>query len=106
LSLIFLYFLKLLEKRYGPRKRRIRVILGLTFAFRFGPFAEVDFSFPENISGENWFSGGFNSDGFRERGISTVMLESAFFGGIVRECFNVTTSRLGGVVLQLGLKLL
>jgi hypothetical protein len=59
------------------------------------PLREVGPSFPENVLGGNWFPGGPGSDGFRERDTSTVMLESAFFGGIVRGCFNVTTSRLG-----------
>jgi hypothetical protein len=64
-----------------------RLSLGLDF------LREVDPSFPENISGGNWFLGFAE---FREKGISTVMLGFAFFGGIVRRCFDVTTSRLGG----------
>ena len=60
-----------------------------------GLLREVGLSFPENVSGGNWFPGGPGSDELRERGTSTVMLETAFFGGIVRGCFDVTTSRLG-----------
>jgi hypothetical protein len=64
-----------------------------------GFLREVNLSFPENVSGGNCFPGNPNFAEFRGKGILTVILESAFFGGIVIRCFDVTMSRLEGVVL-------